>query len=83
MRLLPELDVPAHVAAGWTWGRRAGVGDLAVCASQQPWQRYCIEPPCGQLNPANPHVYRVLAALFSDMLRDFFGRHYIMSSQVG
>ncbi|KAK3908108.1 Chitooligosaccharidolytic beta-N-acetylglucosaminidase [Frankliniella fusca] len=72
VRLLPELDAPAHVAAGWGWGRAAGLGELVVCAAQQPWARYCIEPPCGQLNPANPNVYRVLAALFHDMLKDFY-----------
>ncbi|XP_034235410.1 chitooligosaccharidolytic beta-N-acetylglucosaminidase-like isoform X2 [Thrips palmi] len=72
VRLLPELDAPAHVAAGWGWGRAAGLGDLVVCEAQQPWIRYCVEPPCGQLNPANPNVYRVLAALFDDMLKDFY-----------
>ncbi|KAE8739264.1 hypothetical protein FOCC_FOCC015224, partial [Frankliniella occidentalis] len=72
VRLLPELDAPAHAAAGWGWGRAAGLGELVVCAAQQPWIRYCVEPPCGQLNPANPNVYRVLAALFQDMLKDFY-----------
>ena len=24
------------------------------------WQDYCVEPPCGQLNPVNPNLYPTL-----------------------
>ena len=37
-----------------------GKGRLAVCVNQEPWQDYCVEPPCGQLNPVNPNVYTTL-----------------------
>ena len=31
VRLLPELDMPAHVGYGWQWGADAGLGNLTVC----------------------------------------------------
>ena len=34
VRLLPELDAPAHVGYGWQWGEKAGLGTLAVCVGQ-------------------------------------------------
>lgn len=34
VRLLPELDAPAHVGNGWQWGEKAGYGNLAVCVNQ-------------------------------------------------
>ena len=34
IRVLPELDSPAHVGNGWQWGPEYGLGDLAVCVNQ-------------------------------------------------
>nr|CAD7193750.1 unnamed protein product [Timema douglasi] len=68
VRVLLELDAPSHAGNGWQWGPSTGLGDLAVCVNQQPWRSYCIQPPCGQLNPANPGVYRVLQDLYKDVL---------------
>ncbi|KAE8742890.1 hypothetical protein FOCC_FOCC011508 [Frankliniella occidentalis] len=62
------VDAPAHCSAGWTWGEAAGLGALVLCAAKQPWRSYCIQPPCGQLNPANPSVYAVLGAVYRDLL---------------
>jgi hexosaminidase len=39
--------------------------------NQQPWRKYCIQPPCGQLNPTNPNLYRVLRDLYRDILDVF------------
>ncbi|XP_034234464.1 chitooligosaccharidolytic beta-N-acetylglucosaminidase-like [Thrips palmi] len=69
VRVLLEIDAPAHCSAGWTWGEDAGLGPLVLCAAQQPWRSYCIQPPCGQLNPANPAVYSVLRAVYRDLVR--------------
>ncbi|KAL7287498.1 hypothetical protein TKK_0018332 [Trichogramma kaykai] len=67
VRVLPELDAPAHVGEGWQW-----VGDNAtVCFKAEPWQRYCVEPPCGQLNPTSERVYEILEGIYADMVRDF------------
>lgn len=66
IRVLPELDAPAHVGEGWQW-----VDGATVCFRQEPWQRYCVEPPCGQLNPTVDKVYDVLAGLYRDMLALF------------
>lgn len=34
VRLLPELDAPAHVGNGWQWAEKEGMGRLAVCVNQ-------------------------------------------------
>lgn len=56
IRVILEIDAPAHAGLGWQWGRDKGFGNLAVCVNQQPWRDFCIQPPCGQLNPANANV---------------------------
>lgn len=71
VRVLPEFDAPAHVGNGWQFGEKEGKGKLAVCVNQEPWQDYCVEPPCGQLNPINPHVYTTLAKLYQDFFELF------------
>lgn len=52
---------------GWQWGPESGLGDLAVCVNQQPWRSYCIQPPCGQLNPANHNLYSILRNIYKDL----------------
>lgn len=42
--------------------------DLAVCVNAQPWRQFCVEPPCGQLNPTNPNVYKVLRQIYKHIL---------------
>jgi len=71
VRVLPEFDAPAHVGNGWQFGEKDGKGKLAVCVNQEPWQDFCVEPPCGQLNPINPHVYTTLGKLYQDFFELF------------
>ncbi|VEN48588.1 unnamed protein product [Callosobruchus maculatus] len=71
VRILPEIDAPSHAGNGWQWGEEAGLGNLAVCINRQPWRSFCIQPPCGQLNPTNQNLYSVLKDLYSHM-RDHF-----------
>ncbi|KAF4531844.1 hypothetical protein B566_EDAN000870 [Ephemera danica] len=71
VRIIPELDAPAHAGNGWQWGPQAGLGELAVCINQQPWKNYCIQPPCGQLNPGNENVYKILGDIYGDMANAF------------
>ncbi|XP_021693811.1 chitooligosaccharidolytic beta-N-acetylglucosaminidase [Aedes aegypti] len=66
IRIILEFDAPAHAGNGWQWGPEAGLGNLAVCVNRQPWRKLCIEPPCGQLNPANPNLYPTLQKLYHD-----------------
>ncbi|XP_051156817.1 probable beta-hexosaminidase fdl isoform X2 [Leptopilina boulardi] len=68
VRVILEIDSPSHAGAGWEWGPDAGLGNLAVCINQQPWRDYCIQPPCGQLNPVNPYTLSTLRNLYSDIL---------------
>lgn len=68
IRVYIEIDAPAHAGNGWTWGPEEGLGDLAVCVNERPWSVYCGEPPCGQLNPENPHVYEILEKLYKYLI---------------
>lgn len=69
IRVLIEIDAPAHVGHAWSWGPAAQQGELAFCLDVDNWTQYCSEPPCGQLNPFNTHVYDVLERLFVVILR--------------
>ncbi|XP_021924900.1 chitooligosaccharidolytic beta-N-acetylglucosaminidase isoform X2 [Zootermopsis nevadensis] len=67
IRVVPEFDAPAHVGEGWQW---AGP-NVTVCVNAQPWINYCVEPPCGQLNPTNDTVYEILGGIYHDMFALF------------
>ena len=67
IRVLLEIDAPAHVGHAWSWGPAAGLGELAFCLNTDSWTQYCSEPPCGQLNPLNTHVYDLFERLFIDI----------------
>ena len=80
------MDAPAHAGKGWQWGEAAGLGQLALCVNKQPWPKYCIVPPCGQLNP---NLYRVLQDLYRDILDVFemgqalhMGGDEVLSSEI-
>ncbi|XP_047996871.1 probable beta-hexosaminidase fdl [Leguminivora glycinivorella] len=68
IRVLLEVDTPAHVGRAWSWGTSAGLGQLAYCVEAEPWSVYCGEPPCGQLNPKNPHVYNLLEKIYAEII---------------
>lgn len=70
IRVILELDAPAHAGHGFDWGPDYGLGNLAVCVDNQPWRKSCIQPNCGQLNPANPNIYSVLKDIYQD-IRDY------------
>ena len=67
VKVIPEFDAPAHVGSGWEWGPSRGLGDLALCINKEPWTKYCVEPPCGQLNPVNDNIYPILGNIYKDM----------------
>lgn len=69
IRVLLEVDAPAHVGRAWGWGPSAGLGHLAHCIEAEPWSAYCGEPPCGQLNPRNPHVYELLERIYREIIQ--------------
>jgi len=72
IRVIPELDAPAHAGAGWNFGEQAGKGKLTLCNDPDDvWFNMCNEPPCGQLNPTNPEVYNVLENVYTDILESF------------
>ncbi|XP_017871691.1 PREDICTED: chitooligosaccharidolytic beta-N-acetylglucosaminidase [Drosophila arizonae] len=67
IRIIMEIDGPSHAGSGWQWGPAAGLGNMSVCLNQSPWRNYCVQPPCGQLNPINDHMYAVLKEIFADI----------------
>ncbi|XP_013193516.2 probable beta-hexosaminidase fdl [Amyelois transitella] len=69
IRVLIEVDAPAHVGRAWSWGPAAGIGHLAYCIEAEPWSAFCGEPPCGQLNPRNPHVYDLLQRIYTEIIQ--------------
>ncbi|KAF0710337.1 hypothetical protein AaE_012575 [Aphanomyces astaci] len=71
VRVVPELDAPAHAGSGWEWGPAAGLGELTLCYGANPWFESCVQPPCGQLNPLNDNVYKVLEGLHNEWLSLF------------
>lgn len=68
VRVIIEIDGPSHSSAGWEWGPNAGLGNLSVCINKQPWRKFCIQPPCGLMNPLNPNVYDILEKVYKDLL---------------
>ncbi|KAL1129414.1 hypothetical protein AAG570_013941 [Ranatra chinensis] len=71
IRVLLEIDAPSHCGNGWQWGKSEELGELAVCVNANPWVRYCLQPPCGQLNPINPNLYPILRRLYNDVIEIF------------
>ncbi|XP_058459598.1 chitooligosaccharidolytic beta-N-acetylglucosaminidase-like isoform X2 [Malaya genurostris] len=67
IRVIPELDAPAHVGEGWE------KTNLTSCFNFQPWVKYCVEPPCGQLDPTKDKVYDVLEDIYREM-NDMFSK---------
>ncbi|XP_060654600.1 chitooligosaccharidolytic beta-N-acetylglucosaminidase [Drosophila nasuta] len=65
IRVMPEFDSPAHVGEGWQHK------NMTACFNAQPWQKFCVEPPCGQLDPTVTEMYDVLQDIFSDMFELF------------
>ncbi|XP_068249176.1 chitooligosaccharidolytic beta-N-acetylglucosaminidase-like [Palaemon carinicauda] len=71
IRIMPEFEAPTHVGNGFQWGPQNGLGNLAVCVNKEPWLSYCAEPPCGQLNLANPKMYDILGQIYKEMVEFF------------
>lgn len=63
-----EIDSPAHAGNGWQWGKASGYGDMALCVDKGPWRKYCVQPPCGQLNPINTNTYKWLGKIYKDLI---------------
>lgn len=67
--VVPEFDAPAHVGEGWQ------KSDLTACFNAQPWQMYCVEPPCGQLDPTEDGLYDVLEDIYRTLWTEFEHPH--------
>ncbi|XP_027837805.2 chitooligosaccharidolytic beta-N-acetylglucosaminidase-like isoform X2 [Aphis gossypii] len=71
VRIIMEIDSPAHAGYGWQWGKDAGLGNMVICLGNRPWEDYCLQPPCGQLNPLNNHTYTWLGKIYKDLVSVF------------
>ncbi|XP_057664989.1 chitooligosaccharidolytic beta-N-acetylglucosaminidase isoform X2 [Diorhabda carinulata] len=65
VKVIPEFDAPAHVGEGWQ------DTEFVVCFNAQPWQSYCVEPPCGQFDPTQDKLYDLIEDIYGDMLEQF------------
>ncbi|TRY67678.1 hypothetical protein TCAL_02945 [Tigriopus californicus] len=63
VEVIPEFDQPAHVGHGWDF---PGAENFTVCLDAEPWYNYCVEPPCGQLNPGEPQIYDILEGVYKE-----------------
>ena len=61
------VDVFRGIGNGWQWDGE----DLAVCVNAVPWRNFCVQPPCGQLNPTSEKLYSVLKDLYQDIKEAF------------
>lgn len=66
VRVIPEFDAPAHVGEGWQFT------NLTTCFNSQPWQMFCVEPPCGQFDPSKDKLYDILEDIYRELV-DMFG----------
>lgn len=65
IRIIPEFDAPAHVGEGWQ------KKNMTACFNIQPWKNFCVEPPCGQLDPTVDELYNVLEDIYREMFELF------------
>jgi len=69
VQLVPEIDTPGHARS---FGLAPGLEGTVACADAY-WlgSGCCVEPPCGQLNPASPLMYTVLGDVLADVASTF------------
>ena len=58
-----EIDAPGHTAS-LAYSRP----DLIVAFNQQPWTKYCAEPPCGQVSLQSNATLDFFDKLYADLL---------------
>jgi len=69
VRIVPEIDAPAHANEGWQWAEEAGLGQLVMC--RNGWANKALEPPGGQMNIVNDELYGVLGSVYHDIAKLF------------
>ena len=75
VRIIPEFDAPAHVGSGW---QVPELEKYTVCFEKRPWYDFCVQPPCGQLNPMVPGLDNVIKVIYEEFyeLFNFDSFHY-------
>lgn len=79
VRVVPEFDAPAHVGEGWQW---TDEHQAVVCFKSEPWQQYCVEPPCGQINPISNYAYTILQVRYSQEYYSITSSSYTIVSLI-
>lgn len=69
IRVIIEVDTPAHVGNAWKWYKPKNIGDnIVLCLNEELWDQFCNAPPCGQLNPRNSDVYEYLQQIYAEII---------------
>lgn len=71
VKIIPEFDTPAHVGNGWQFFEKDSLEKLVLCLNSEPWAEYCVEPPCGQFNVINDHLYDILEIVYREFIQLF------------
>jgi len=60
--IIPETDMPAHTRS---WSNDPTMNDIDACRNYvyENWRDYCLEPPCGQLDPTIDKSYEVVGGV--------------------
>jgi hexosaminidase len=74
IRVIPELEAPGHATA---WG--LGMPEIVSCLDTQPFFGLTVQPPAGQLNPANPKTIEVVKDIIAEW-SELFPDHYFHAS---
>ncbi len=62
VRIVPEIDMPAHTGSGWLFGAEEGLGNLVLCSEELHYGG-----PNAVLNPVNDNLYDAIETMFVDL----------------
>lgn len=66
--IILNLKFPKFIGRGWQWGEEENLGNLVLCLEKMPWRKYCVQPPCGQMNPVNENVFMIMEKIYEAIL---------------
>ena len=73
--IIPELDGPSHSRA---LANSPNLNIIDACHDYPPnqWGGYCLQPPCGQLDPTLNLTYEVVESVMTELQEVFFQGYF-------